>query len=591
MAIAGKVAITSRGEWTDAAAYTKLDFVKHGNASYVARKASTGIEPPNEEYWMLSLDNSEIAADVEALGDSVDELSASTVSWQDATGSVKKNLLVYPYDSSFTQTGGMTITENDNGTITFNGTSTGYVTYRFHNGRTNNCPPFLLKKGTYILTIENSELLNNKGYCWLETDESTPVSIFSHIVFGSKISDEFTLSEDTYLKIGISATAGFSGNNVSIKPMIRKATISDSTYVPYIPDNAELDEAKVSWTDAGRSVKKNYLHILESVVSQTIDGITYTVNRNENGEVTSLVANGTATSESWLTFAIRNQKVTQGKFVLTGCPNGGEFGKYELRLSLSSVENGDETKRISDFGNGNEYTIDGDYFYRSYCGIVIWSGVTVDNLIFRPMIRPASIKDPTFVPYIPDNVELEADKVGWAEQGMLGAKNLYKVTAVSRERRGIYYTINEDGSIHAQGTAAGGGSYLNFSPVEGSEFQTGAGDISTFYLKKGTYIATSENSINSRIVMNNINGVAAWRYVNPSYTFTVTDETHPITIGCYIPEGTTVDETYRIMVRLASDPDDAYQPYSKTNQQLTTEVDKLRPFSIVDGMLCMTFEE
>lgn len=55
-AIAGKVAITPKGEWSVDVQYEKLDFVLHGSDSYVARKPSMGIEPGTDsETWQLSL--------------------------------------------------------------------------------------------------------------------------------------------------------------------------------------------------------------------------------------------------------------------------------------------------------------------------------------------------------------------------------------------------------------------------------------------------------------------------------------------------------------------------------------------------------
>lgn len=55
-AIAGKVAITPKGEWNVATQYEKLDFVLYGDDSYVARKESVGVEPgTDDETWQLSL--------------------------------------------------------------------------------------------------------------------------------------------------------------------------------------------------------------------------------------------------------------------------------------------------------------------------------------------------------------------------------------------------------------------------------------------------------------------------------------------------------------------------------------------------------
>jgi hypothetical protein len=57
MAIAGKVAITPGGEWSVDVAYDKLVVVTFGNNVYLSIKPSTGIEPTNEEHWMLLIEN------------------------------------------------------------------------------------------------------------------------------------------------------------------------------------------------------------------------------------------------------------------------------------------------------------------------------------------------------------------------------------------------------------------------------------------------------------------------------------------------------------------------------------------------------
>jgi len=66
MAVAGKVAITPKGEWNANTAYTKLDLVFYDNASYVAIQPSTGVEPTNTSYWMLMVQSAG-GADLEAI--------------------------------------------------------------------------------------------------------------------------------------------------------------------------------------------------------------------------------------------------------------------------------------------------------------------------------------------------------------------------------------------------------------------------------------------------------------------------------------------------------------------------------------------
>lgn len=73
MAIAGKVAITPKGEWNAQTAYTKLDLVFYDNASYVAIQPSTGVEPTNESYWMLMVQSAG-GADLEAIIDGTQQV-------------------------------------------------------------------------------------------------------------------------------------------------------------------------------------------------------------------------------------------------------------------------------------------------------------------------------------------------------------------------------------------------------------------------------------------------------------------------------------------------------------------------------------
>lgn len=61
MAIAGKVAITPKGEWNSAVTYEKLDAVSYDNALYIAKKPSVGQVPIDGEYWMFCLQSIDYA--------------------------------------------------------------------------------------------------------------------------------------------------------------------------------------------------------------------------------------------------------------------------------------------------------------------------------------------------------------------------------------------------------------------------------------------------------------------------------------------------------------------------------------------------
>lgn len=52
MQIAGRVGINPRDAWNPATPYQRLDLVTDNGATFLAKKASTGIATSNTEYWM-----------------------------------------------------------------------------------------------------------------------------------------------------------------------------------------------------------------------------------------------------------------------------------------------------------------------------------------------------------------------------------------------------------------------------------------------------------------------------------------------------------------------------------------------------------
>lgn len=131
------------------------------------------------------------------------------------------------------------------------------------------------------------------------------------------------------------------------------------------------------------AVSKNILPFPYYRGSATIQGITYTV--NDDGTVT---VNGTATDFS--NFVLRGYSTTPSipwvsgeNYILSGCPKGGSLNTYRLRLDLADF--------LYDYGNGVPFTYPGNL--PGYLDIAISSGVTVNNLVFKPMIRKASDPD------------------------------------------------------------------------------------------------------------------------------------------------------------------------------------------------------
>lgn len=111
--------------------------------------------------------------------------------------------------------------------------------------------------------------------------------------------------------------------------------------------------------------------------SETINGITFTV--NADGTVT---ANGTASAEA--RFYINESFTAANGDVLNGCPENGSAVSYQLRVGTST----DDTAVGIDVGSG--YTMSAGTYKIS---INIASGRTVNNLVFKPMVRDAADSD------------------------------------------------------------------------------------------------------------------------------------------------------------------------------------------------------
>ena len=141
---------------------------------------------------------------------------------------------------------------------------------------------------------------------------------------------------------------------------------------------------------------KNLLKITAS--SRTLKGVTFTVNDDR-----TVTVNGTNDGTGASTFVIvpNEQAITipDGNYILSGCPTDGGI-PYDLRWYQYS--NG---KSAYDIGAGASVTKNGNTS-ESNIAIVVKTGQTANNVVFSPMLRPASITDPTFQPYAPTNREL-----------------------------------------------------------------------------------------------------------------------------------------------------------------------------------------
>lgn len=175
-------------------------------------------------------------------------------------------------------------------------------------------------------------------------------------------------------------------------------------------------------TSQTQKTGKNLLNIQTSSSSQF--GITVT--KNSDG---TLTVNGTATADAAVIF---NTTVTlaAGTYTLSGCPSGGSSSTYNLNL--------DQLSTMRDNGSGVTFTLNAERTSTAY--VSVKSGVTLNNVIFKPMIVSGSTSG-DFEPYTgkkatpnPDNPEQVHTCSGDNEIVVCG-KNLFDKTRIISGKR------------------------------------------------------------------------------------------------------------------------------------------------------------
>ena len=151
-------------------------------------------------------------------------------------------------------------------------------------------------------------------------------------------------------------------------------------------------EARQDFNDFVNYGAKNFLE--NTAVSKAESGVVFTVNSDK-----SVTVNGTPTADVY--FVINpDVSLTPGeRITINGCPEGGGDRLYMLGVWNSSWAG-------LGFSYGSDFTITVPQDGKLRIRIKITGGVTVNNLTFKPMIRPVYITDPTYVPYGMTNAEL-----------------------------------------------------------------------------------------------------------------------------------------------------------------------------------------
>ena len=132
--------------------------------------------------------------------------------------------------------------------------------------------------------------------------------------------------------------------------------------------------------------------------NKTANGTTWTVNTDG-----TVVANGKSSSGD--NFECSNRvrgytKLKAGTYILNGCPSNGSDSTYYIQVGKTANDGSSYELIGLDVGEGLTFTLTEETMMAISC--VIGQGHTSNNIVFKPMIRYASIEDDTYEPYVED---------------------------------------------------------------------------------------------------------------------------------------------------------------------------------------------
>lgn len=322
--------------------------------------------------------------------------------------------------------------------------------------------------------------------------------------------------------------------------------------------------------DAGA---KNLLKFV-SLSQSYRNGVDFTL--NSDGSVTvNGTPSGTAPSYVSLmiapTTAYDAAEFCDGKHIISGCPSGGGASSYRIQVAKSNYA-------VYDYGNGavlSPTTLTGVQI-----AILIPNGVTVSNLVFKPMICTKAEWDISheYVLYGKTNAELTNENA--SQQSEIdyaintGVKNLASINITSGTYIGFTVTATRE-TVTVESGATEPSPTANFRILTPS-----------IALKAGTYEITgcpatgtdSTYRLDVRYTGSSGDSVIATEY-GAGKSFTLAQDS---TVGIFMrfERGYTLTTpiTFKPMLCLKSlyDSDNSYQPYAMSNAELTADMSEVQ---------------
>ena len=254
-------------------------------------------------------------------------------------------------------------------------------------------------------------------------------------------------------------------------------------------DGALSDIAVYGRSEQKQYSGKNLLTYPYYETTKTKDGITWT----DNGDGT-ITANGTNTKNGQNLFSCRTRTETNnglilpaGTYLLTGCPSGGSTSTYYIQVGRT-VDGGYSSLGV-DGGNGVVFTLTEDT--QLQIQPVVASLASVSNIVFKPMVRLATIEDNTYEPYVgcmqSPNPDYPQDIVSVGGSGTLEVKSTGKNLIP-------YPYYNGDNTLNnITFTTTNGTITFNGVPTKGFAYRIISVN-DNFFIPAGTYTISGMNN-------------------------------------------------------------------------------------------------
>ena len=491
-----------------------------------------------------------------------------------------RNIIPYPYSQTTKTVYGVTFTDNKDGSIGISGTQDGstsrpYMDVGIWWGTDKKEGNIKIDANTYF-TISANCSSDNAGIRYYVYDESGS-KLADNIVYGTA-TKTLKFDVDTWVALCIETAANSETYDCICKPQLELGTIAHA-YEPSIESNVNLKK-EIDKTSTLQG--QNLIPYPYDGTEGNTNGITWTV--NDDGSVT---ANGTASKEAPYSLiypynlsTMKSLQLGNTYIISDGLTDEQHTNVGYMQLVRYDKNNPTNWKYGVSSMKGTEiYTANDENTLQYGIRLIIRNGATANNITFKPMLEVGTMSH-EYQPTTISNTSLNERLSDQQGQNLIPYP-YYRPDSYTNN--GITWTVNEDGSVTANGTATATAHYTVFIGKLGLEI--GKNYVLTITTVKGQaslYLANKNKQ--------NINtDIAACRTVNNStlsviFKYSQTDDFDRDELGLYIVAGTTLTNCIIKFQLERGTIRHEYQPTTLSNPTLKKEIGSaLQPESIVNN--------